>query len=119
MADEREQGRAEEAEPTPAPVTPEEGAAPRRKGKPVTQRLGQFVVVGVAVLFGIFAVFNSQPVDFNWVFGGTEVVEQGGQRVSGGVPLIVLLIAAFALGVLLGRATTWRRTRELKRATKA
>lgn len=106
--------------PTPQPESKTEPtAAPAsRTSPPVTQRLGQLVVIGIAVLFGIFAVANSQYVDFNWIFGGTEVIETGGERSSGGVPLILLLVGAFVLGAILGRATTWRRTRHLKRELK-
>lgn len=91
--------------------------APSR-GTPVTQTIGRIAVVALAVLFGIFAVTNSQPVDFTWVFGGTEVVKQGDEVVSGGVPLIILLVASFVLGAIVGRASSWRKTRELKRATR-
>lgn len=78
---------------------------------PFTQQLGRILVVVIAVLFGVFAVVNAQYVEFNWIFGGTEVTEQGGERVSGGVPLIILLVASFVLGALAGWFATWRRGR--------
>lgn len=78
---------------------------------PFTQQLGRIFVAIIAVLFGIFAVANAQFVDFNWIFGGTEVVEEGGDRISGGVPLIILLVVSFVLGALAGWFATWRRKR--------
>lgn len=81
------------------------------RGTPFTQQLGRVFVAIIAVLFGIFAVYNAQFVDFNWVFGETLVVQEGGERVSGGVPLIILLVASFVLGGLATWFATWRRGR--------
>lgn len=100
---------------TPAPP-------PTAKGAPFTQQVGRVIVIAAAVLFGIFAVFNAQHVDFNWVFGSSEVVETGGQRTSGGIRLILLLCGAFALGLLVGYFGAYRgvRTRvETRMAKKA
>ncbi len=107
----------EEASSAPA-TTPGEVHVPATKGAPVTQQVGRLVMIVAAVLFGVFAVFNFQYVDFNWVVGGTEVVDQGGERVSGGVPLILLLTAAFGLGLLVGVANGWRTRRQLKKQLK-
>lgn len=110
---------AEDAEPTE--VTDEraaersETAPPSDRPTPLTQQLGRILIVVVAVIFGIFAVANAHYVDFSWVFGETEVVETGGERTSGGVPLIALLVVSFALGALVGWASTWRRTRSRRR----
>lgn len=82
---------------------------------PFTQQLGRILVAVIVVFFAIFAVVNAQYVEFNWVFGDTEVVEQGGERVSGGVPLIVLLVASFVLGALAGWFATWRSHRHRDR----
>ncbi|WP_052666392.1 LapA family protein [Nitriliruptor alkaliphilus] len=81
---------------------------------PVTQQVGRVALVLVAVLFLIFAVTNAQHVDFSWVFGETEVVQRGGERVSGGVPLIVLLVVAFGAGALVATLLSWQRARHRK-----
>jgi len=65
---------------------------------PFTQHLGRVTIVVLAVLFGVFAVANSQPVDFSWIFGETIVSENASGQVTGGVPLILLLGTAFAIG---------------------
>lgn len=78
---------------------------------PVTQQVGRVAVVVVAALFVIFAAANAQHVDFSWVFGETEVVAQGGERVSGGVRLIVLLLLAFAAGACVAGILAWQRAR--------
>ena len=120
--------------PSDDPLTPDEGR-PDRPGSedpstaeqrteptaeretPFTQQLGRIFVAIIAVLFGIFAVVNSQFVAFDWIFGETEVVEQGGERVSGGVPLIILLVVSFVLGGLAGWFATWRRGRHRRDAS--
>jgi uncharacterized integral membrane protein len=86
------------------------GAQPDRTAAqvPLTQHLGRIVLVALVVLVVVFGLFNSQPVDFSWVFGSTEVVEAGGERVSGGVPLIVLLFGAFAIGAVIGALFEWQ-----------
>lgn len=89
----------------------ERGREPATRGTPFTQQLGRIFVAIIAVLFGIFAVANAQFVDFNWIFGETLVVQEGGERVSGGVPLIILLVVSFVLGALAGWFATWRRKR--------
>ncbi|MBW3561957.1 MAG: hypothetical protein KY437_05620 [Actinobacteria bacterium] len=81
---------------------------------PFSQVVGRVALGIIALLFLIFAFFNLQPVDFNWIFGETEVVTQGGERVRGGVPLIVLLIGSFVLGGLVGAGAFWRRERKRK-----
>ena len=81
---------------------------------PFSQVVGRVVLGIIALLFLIFALFNRQPVDFNWIFGETQVVIQGGERVGGGVPLIVLLIGSFVLGGLVGAGALWRRERKRK-----
>ena len=82
-------------------------APDERERTPFTQQLGRVLVAVILVLFGIFAVANAQPVAFDWVFGQTDV-EQVGEQVSGGVPLILLLLASFVLGALAGWFATWR-----------
>lgn len=81
------------------------------KPLPVSQIVGRVVLGAIAVLFVVFAVINRQPVDFSWVFGATEVVEEGGEYVRGGVPLIILLIGSFVLGSILTAGMLWRRGR--------
>lgn len=108
--DEDRQGsdRSGRAEDRPREDRPRESAD---GGTPFTQQLGRILVAIIAVLFGIFAVANAQFVDFNWIFGETLVVQEGGERVSGGVPLIILLVVSFVLGALAGWFATWRRKR--------
>lgn len=94
------------AGPTPPP-TPESSKRPTSAADdqgpaapptPFTQQLGRVTIVVLAVLFGIFAVANSQRVDFSWVIGETLTRESASGEVTGGVPLILLLLAAFAIG---------------------
>ena len=85
-------------------------------GEPHGLSIGQKVVrilLGVmVVLFAVFAVANAQPVDFSWIFGETLVeVDQAGQRIEGGVPLIVLLVIAFVIGLACGLFLAWQRRR--------
>lgn len=82
-----------------------------RPPMPVSQIVGRLVIGLIAVLFIVFAVFNRQPVDFSWVFGETQVVEEGGEYLSGGVPLIILLIGSFVLGNIVSAGLLWRRRR--------
>lgn len=102
--------------PTGKPAPPS-GTAPQvpPAGTPVTQQVGRVVLIVAAVLFGIFAVFNFQYVDFNWVFGQTEVVQTGGERTSGGIPLIILLLVSFALGALVAWIATVRSERRRRK----
>lgn len=73
---------------------------------PFTQQLGRITIFIIAALFGVFAVANSQPVDFSWVFGETLVREApDGDGEVGGVPLIVLLLAAFVIGAVVAILT--------------
>jgi uncharacterized integral membrane protein len=82
-----------------------ETEAAARPPTPITQQIGRGVVVLLAIAFGVFAVANSQPVEFSWLFGETRVVfDAQGQRVSGGVPLIVLMVASLAIGIAVGAA---------------
>ncbi len=63
------------------------------------------VLAVVGVLLVAFGIANRQAVEFSWVFGRSEIrVLPGGNELSGGVPLILLLLAAFALGALAGIA---------------
>lgn len=92
---------------------PEPGV-PKRQRTPVTQKLGRVALVLLAVLFGIFAADNSHSVDFAWVFGESQVAADG----TGGVPLIVLLVVAAAIGAALGALIEWQflRGRRARRA---
>jgi uncharacterized integral membrane protein len=92
----------------PVEGAPDAPAAEGASHTPVTQQVGRIVVVLVATLFVVFALVNAQHVDFSWVFGSTEVVESGGERVSGGVRLIVLLIAAFLAGAVVAGTAGWQ-----------
>ena len=70
--------------------------------------------IAAVALFTAFALANRQYVSFGWLFGATEVQEVGGDRVGGGVPLIVLLAGAFALGAIVGGV--WATLRSRSRA---
>lgn len=85
------------------------------RGTPVTQQVGRITLVVVAALFVVFAAANAQYVDFSWLVGETRVVQRGGERVSGGVPLIVLLVVAFAAGALVATLLSWQRGRHRRR----
>jgi uncharacterized integral membrane protein len=91
------EARAEDAEPTAR--------------TPVTQQVGRVALVVVAILFVVFALANAQHVDFSWVLGDTEVVQQGGERVRGGVRLILLLVVAFLAGAFVAGVASWQRAR--------
>ena len=74
--------------------------------------------IGIAVvaLFTAFALANRQYVEFGWLFGSTEIQEVSGERVSGGIPLIVLLVVAFLLGAIVGGVVVTLRGRARRRA---
>lgn len=83
---------------------------------PFTQQLGRITVVILAILFGVFALANSHPVRLSWIAGETVVrADPGGDGTTGGVPLIVLLVASFAIGALVGVVTTWNLRRRRRR----
>lgn len=91
----------------PASAVPE----PRRAS--FTQKVGRVVIGILVVLFGVFAVANAQAVDFSWIFGETQVqIDETGARVGGGVPLILLLGAAFVIGLFLGLVIAWQSGRK-------
>ncbi|MTV23813.1 hypothetical protein FTX61_00020 [Nitriliruptoraceae bacterium ZYF776] len=96
--------RARGREPSPAAVEPTSTV-------PFTQKLGRVALVVIAVLFITFALGNAQFVDFSWIFGETEVVRQAGERIGGGVPLIVLLVVAFVAGAAVGSLGSRQRRR--------
>ena len=86
---------------------------------PFTQQLGRVTIVVIAALFGVFAVANSQRVDFSWVFGETTVrTAADGEGTVGGVPLIVLLLGAFVIGAVIAILTELYVSRS-RRARKA
>ncbi len=75
---------------------------PEARPTPFTQQVGRIVLVVLAVLFGVFAVVNWNYVDFHWIFGETQVHEVGEERIGGGVPLTIVLLAAFIIGLVVG-----------------
>jgi uncharacterized integral membrane protein len=83
-------------------------AVPSRPRTPLTQQLGRVTLVVLAVLFVVFAAANSQPVDFSWIVGTTEVVERPDGEVVGGVPLIILLVVALLVGAAIGALVEWQ-----------
>lgn len=72
---------------------------------PFTQQLGRVTIVVLAVLFGVFAVANNQRVDFSWIVGETTAEESPTGELTGGVPLILLLLGAFAAGAVIAILT--------------
>lgn len=88
-----------------------DGVIGQRRPVPFTQQLGRVTVIVLAALFGVFAVTNSQRVAFSWVFGRTEPVA-GAAGSGGGVPLILLLLASFAIGALTGALVVRRGVRD-------
>jgi uncharacterized integral membrane protein len=116
---ERDPDRASRGTPTPPSSPPSGGtgtgtgagaasssgdagaAEPVKPPTPFTQQLGRVTIVVLAALFGVFAVANSQRVDFSWIVGETLAQEAASGEVTGGVPLILLLVAAFAIGSLV------------------
>ena len=87
-------------------VSPSGLAAPR----PVSQTVGRIVLAVLGILVVVFAVANRQRVPFDWIFGETGF-EVDGAAVGAGVPLILLLLGAFLLGLVIGWGVTRRRTR--------
>jgi uncharacterized integral membrane protein len=92
------------------PVVESERSVEERR-TPVTQQVGRVAVLVLAVLFVVFALANAQRVDFSWLFGETRVVEEGGEPIGGGVPLIVLLVVSFLIGALVATVLSWQRHR--------
>jgi uncharacterized integral membrane protein len=83
---------------------------------PLTQQIGRVVVGLLLVLFVVFSLDNAQRVDFSWVLGATEVTEDTAGQVTGGVPLIVLLLLSFGVGAAVGSVTVWQVKRARRRA---
>ncbi|MGH3440637.1 MAG: lipopolysaccharide assembly protein LapA domain-containing protein [Nitriliruptorales bacterium] len=81
--------------PPAKPPEPPEARPP----VPFTQLLGRVVVGAAAVLFLLFTLFNRHSVTVDWVVGTWDV------------PLIVVLLGSFLLGVLVGSSWLWRRQR--------
>jgi uncharacterized integral membrane protein len=97
---ERAQG---ERERTAEGAAGDDAVGADQRSVPTSVRVAQTAVLLLAVLFGVFALVNSQPVDFSWVFGETQVERTaGGEVTSGGIPLIVLLLVSFIFGAVLG-----------------
>jgi uncharacterized integral membrane protein len=117
-ADDRQSGLADarggaEGAPPPHEGQPREATGGRR---PTRARVGQIAVLLITVLFGVFALANSQPVSFSWLFGETQVTRDAtGSVTGGGVPLIVLLLVSFILGAGLGGWWTWQAGRSRQR----
>jgi uncharacterized integral membrane protein len=86
---------------------------------PMGRRVGRGLLIVWLVLVVVFAIVNLHWVDFDWIFGETEVVEVGGKRRSGGVPLVLLLAGAFASGLLTGMTIVGLRVRRSRRAARA
>ena len=94
-----------------------DSAAGRGTRTPTAARVGRIAVLLLAVLFGVFALVNSQSVDFSWILGETTVESDATGETTGGIPLIVLLFVSFILGAALGGWWTWQagRTRQRRR----
>lgn len=85
---------------------------------PVGRRIARTLLIAWLVLVVIFAILNLHWVDFDWIFGETVVVEVAGERQSGGVPLVLLLVGAFASGLLTGITIVGLRVRRARRAAR-
>jgi uncharacterized integral membrane protein len=85
---------------------------------PLRQRFGRGLLIAWLVLVVVFAIVNLHWVDFDWIFGETRVDEVGGERQSGGVPLVLLLAGAFASGLLTGMTVVGLRVRRSRRAAR-
>ena len=99
-------------EPSPGPAS----SAEPQPSTPLTQQLGRIAAVALLIAFIVFALDNAQHVDFSWLVGGTEVETVGGERVAGGVRLIVLLLAAFAAGAVIAGTAVAARARTRRKA---
>lgn len=97
--------------PRPEPAASTRPSAFARFGHGVVRGIG----IATVALFTAFALANRQYVEFSWLFGATEIQEVSGDRVAGGVPLIVLLIGAFVLGVVAGAVWVSLRSRARRR----
>lgn len=90
----------------------------REPGAGAMTRFGQGFLRGIGIaafaLFVAFALANVHRVEFSWLLGRSEILEVAGET-TGGVPLIALLGAAFALGIILGWALTGMRVRARRR----
>lgn len=111
MADEQHEPEVEGVAAPPGPGGPSAFARFR-------QGAVRGIGIGAVALFTAFALANRQAVDFSWLFGATEVTEVAGERVGGGVPLILLLVAAFLLGIVVGTTGTLLRARARRRAAR-
>jgi uncharacterized integral membrane protein len=90
-------------------------AAEQRARTPTSAQVGRIAVLLLAALFGVFALVNSHPVGFSWILGETRVHQDAAGAVTGGVPLIVLLLVSFILGATLGGWWTWQAGRTRRR----
>ena len=104
----------------PTAPTEDGGSQPRviEVKPPLRQRFLRGVLLVWLVLVVVFSLANLHWVDFDWIVGSTQVVEVGGDRQSGGVPLILLLTGAFATGLLTGMTIVGIRARRARRAAR-
>jgi uncharacterized integral membrane protein len=96
----------------PTDPTHEAVDAPSADGPGVVSRFGhglsRVVLVSIGAVFGVFALANRQAVSFSWLFGESVTTTTDRGDAAGGVPLILLLVAAFVLGAIVGRLSGWR-----------
>ena len=85
---------------------------------PLRQRLLRGVLLVWLVLVVVFSIANLHAVEFNWIVGSTNVVEDAAGGASGGVPLVLLLAGAFASGLLTGMTVVGLRVRRARRAAR-
>ena len=90
---------------------PGTGQRAKQAASTAGHRTAQFALVAAGVVMAVFAFANLQPVSFSWLVGQTEVVRTDSGDITGGVPLIVLLLSAFVLGAIVGRLLGWRALR--------
>jgi len=78
---------------------------------PISTIIGRVLLAILGIVFIVFAVLNVQNVSFNYIFGESERTALPNGELTGGVPLILLLVGSFLVGIIFGSFMSWRRRR--------